>query len=88
MIQTRFVIDVDGTVVAAKVDPPTEFRNTATALPLPDAAVTTCVAAEFAKLTFPRPEGGQVTVVYPIGFNPGDAPDGGPAGKDGGPNPH
>jgi hypothetical protein len=37
-------------------------------------AVARCLVGEFGKLTFPRPEGGVVTVVYPIVFNPGDEP--------------
>jgi hypothetical protein len=39
---------------------------------LPDAAVVKCVVDGFRKLQFPKPEGGIVTVVYPIVFNPED----------------
>lgn len=62
-VATRFVIDRDGSVREAKVDPASD---------LPDQAVLLCVALEFKKLRFPEPEGGIVTVVYPISFSPGD----------------
>jgi hypothetical protein len=39
---------------------------------LPDQSVTQCVVRGFGNLSFPQPEGGMVTVVYPIMFNPGD----------------
>jgi hypothetical protein len=39
---------------------------------LPDQSVVQCVVRAFANLSFPEPEGGVVTVVYPIVFNPGD----------------
>ncbi|HVY48006.1 MAG TPA: AgmX/PglI C-terminal domain-containing protein [Minicystis sp.] len=41
---------------------------------LPDADVAACVRRGFASLTFPPPESGAVTVVYPITFEPADAP--------------
>lgn len=41
---------------------------------LPDQAVTACVVRSFANLSFPQPEGGVVTVVYPVIFAPGDGP--------------
>jgi len=37
---------------------------------LADRAVTQCVVRAFADLSFPPPDGGMVTVVYPIAFNP------------------
>jgi hypothetical protein len=37
---------------------------------LDDAEVVACIVGRFAKLTFPKPEGGIVTVVYPIIFAP------------------
>jgi len=37
---------------------------------MPDRAVVACVVAGFGELTYPRPEGGIVTVVYPIQFSP------------------
>ena len=39
---------------------------------LPDQGVVGCVVRGFGNLSFPQPEGGIVTVVYPIIFNPGD----------------
>jgi hypothetical protein len=39
---------------------------------LPDQAAVQCVVRGFGNLSFPQPEGGMVTVVYPIMFNPGD----------------
>ncbi len=39
---------------------------------LPDQGVVQCVVRGFGNLSFPQPEGGIVTVVYPIIFNPGD----------------
>ena len=39
---------------------------------IPDASVTQCVVRGFSNLTFPQPQGGIVTVVYPITFTPGD----------------
>jgi hypothetical protein len=38
---------------------------------LPDAAVTSCVISAFYGLSFPAPDGGIVTVTYPIMFVPG-----------------
>jgi len=60
-VETKFVIGRDGKVSSSA---PSEGTT------LEDAAVTSCVAAEFAKLTFPAPEGGIVTVVYPVIFSP------------------
>jgi hypothetical protein len=37
---------------------------------LPDASVTACVVRAFTDLSFPTPEAGMVTVVYPIVFTP------------------
>jgi hypothetical protein len=37
---------------------------------LPDQGVVSCVVRSFGNLTFPQPEGGIVTVVYPIIFTP------------------
>jgi hypothetical protein len=68
-ITTRFVIEIDGRVSSAAPTPqakPEEPR-------LPDAKVVACVVGAFMTLTFPKPEGGIVTVVYPIVFNPGEA---------------
>ena len=38
---------------------------------MPDAAVVACVIRAYYTLAFPQPEGGIVTVVYPIMFSPG-----------------
>jgi hypothetical protein len=38
---------------------------------LPDQNVVQCVVRGFGDLSFPKPEGGMVTVVYPIMFEPG-----------------
>ncbi len=62
-VAIRFVIETDGSVSSASSD---------TATALADAAVVTCTAKAFAALSFPAPEGGKVTVVYPISFSPGD----------------
>ena len=40
--------------------------------PMPDKDVVRCVVAGFRELKFPVPEGGRVTVVYPIVFAPSD----------------
>lgn len=39
---------------------------------LPDRAVVSCVVRSFSGLSFPQPEGGIVTVNYPIMFTPGE----------------
>jgi hypothetical protein len=39
---------------------------------IPDSGVVQGVVRGFGNLSFPQPEGGMVTVVYPILFNPGD----------------
>jgi hypothetical protein len=39
---------------------------------LPDREVVQCVVRGFANLSFPEPEGGMVTVAYPIMFSPGE----------------
>jgi hypothetical protein len=61
-VTVRFVIERDGTVSGA----------TDSGSDLPDAAVVACVVKGFGTLKFPKPDGGLVTVVYPIVFNPGD----------------
>lgn len=40
--------------------------------PMPDKDVVRCVVAGFRELKFPVPQGGRVTVVYPIMFSPQD----------------
>ena len=61
-VAVRFVIDRSGAVSTAS-DGGSD---------LPDRGVVSCVVRGFGNLSFPQPEGGIVTVVYPIIFNPGD----------------
>ncbi len=86
-ISTKFVIGLDGTVSsAADVHdaPPSERPDLPEALRdvdgrrqreeprFPDPEVTACVVARFKALRFPQPQGGIVTVVYPVIFQPGE----------------
>lgn len=48
---------------------------------MPDAGVVSCVVRSFYGLSFPQPEGGIVTVRYPINFSPGDPGGGGGGGS-------
>ena len=61
-VAVSFVIARDGSVQSAS-----DHGST-----LPDASVVQCVVAGFSSLAFPPPQGGYVTVVYPIEFAPGD----------------
>ncbi|MGD0676187.1 MAG: AgmX/PglI C-terminal domain-containing protein [Polyangiaceae bacterium] len=61
-VSVKFVIDRSG-AVAMTADGGSD---------LPDQGVVQCVVRGFGNLSFPQPEGGMVTVVYPIMFNPGD----------------
>lgn len=61
-VAVKFVIDRSGAVSTAS-DGGSD---------LPDQGVVGCVVRGFGNLSFPQPEGGIVTVVYPIIFNPGD----------------
>jgi hypothetical protein len=61
-VGVRFVIGRDGTVM--------NVMNGDS--DLPDAAVVRCVIQAYYGLSFPAPEGGIVTVGYPIMFSPGD----------------
>ncbi len=61
-VAIKFVIDRSGAVSTAS-DGGSD---------LPDQSVVSCVVRGFQNLSFPQPEGGIVTVVYPIIFNPGD----------------
>jgi hypothetical protein len=61
-VAVKFVIDRSGSVSTAS-DGGSD---------LPDQGVVGCVVRGFGNLSFPQPEGGIVTVVYPITFNPGD----------------
>jgi hypothetical protein len=60
-ITVKFVIDRTGAVAAAR-DGGSD---------LPDANAVACVVRAFGDLSFPQPEGGIVTVVYPMMFFPG-----------------
>jgi hypothetical protein len=60
-VKVRFVIELDGTVSHA--------ANGGSDLSDPE--VIKCVISQFFKLEFPPPEGGIVTVVYPIMLSPG-----------------
>ncbi|HXX65642.1 MAG TPA: AgmX/PglI C-terminal domain-containing protein [Polyangiaceae bacterium] len=61
-VTVRFVIDRSG-AVAMTADGGSD---------LPDRSVVQCVVRAFGNLSFPEPEGGLVTVVYPIVLHPGD----------------
>lgn len=59
-VAVRFVIGREGAVSSA--------QNGGSSLP--DSGVVSCVTRAFYGLSFPKPEGGIVTVVYPIAFHP------------------
>ncbi|MDP9149497.1 MAG: AgmX/PglI C-terminal domain-containing protein [Myxococcota bacterium] len=61
-VTVKFVIDRSG-AVAMTADGGSD---------LPDQTVVQCVVRGFGNLSFPQPEGGMVTVVYPVMFSPGD----------------
>jgi len=79
-VSVHFVINLDGHVSAvmnADDAPPDAFgrsnpqvaANSPPPLPsMPDLQVVACVVAAFRNLAFPAPEGGIVTVTYPIMF--------------------
>ncbi len=60
-VSVRFVIGRDGAV--------SQVGNAGSDLPSPE--VVQCVTSSFYGLSFPQPDGGIVTVVYPIMFTPG-----------------
>ena len=60
-VRTQFAIDRTGAVALA--------ADAGSALP--DRDVVACIVRGFADLSFPAPEGGTVTVVYPIVLVPG-----------------
>jgi hypothetical protein len=60
-VAVRFVIDRGGAV----------SMTSDAGSDLPDRTVVQCVVRGFGNLSFPSPEGGLVTVVYPISFSPG-----------------
>jgi hypothetical protein len=59
-VTTRFVIGRDGAVSSVATGDST----------MPDADVAACVVRAFGGISFPEPEGGIVTVTYPIAFSP------------------
>ena len=63
-VMVRFVIGQDGSVRAA----------TSAGGDMADRRVAECVVRSFNEIKFPAPEGGVVTVVYPILFSPAEAP--------------
>jgi hypothetical protein len=67
-VTTRFLIDREG-AVAMIADGGTELPDDAA---LGVSGVAQCVRREFGNLRFPSPDGGEVVVVYPIMFAPGD----------------
>ena len=62
-VSVTFVIDESGAVTSVAAGAGTA---------MPDAKVTACVTRAFGGLSFPQPEGGKVSVVYPITFSPGE----------------
>ena len=58
----RFVIGLDGTIKS--------LGPVCTSMP--DRDVVRCITGAYRTITFPKPEGGIVTVIYPIMFSPGD----------------
>jgi hypothetical protein len=61
-VRVKFVVDRKGGVATAS-DAGSD---------LPDPAVVACVVHGFGGLSFPQPEGGPVTVSYPVVFGPGN----------------
>jgi hypothetical protein len=58
-VSVRFVVALDGSVASASVADTSLSTSAAS-----------CVARAFAGLSFPAPDGGIVTVTYPIQFSP------------------
>ncbi len=61
-VTVRFVIGRDGKVSNARISEQTD---------LPDCGVARCIRDAFMHIEFPRPEGGIVTVQYPVMLQPG-----------------
>ncbi len=59
-VAVKYVIAEDGSTIDAADEKST----------LPDKGVVDCIVGELRKLTYPKPQGGRVTVVYPILFAP------------------
>jgi hypothetical protein len=60
-IVTLFVIGLDGKMTSVRIAYTT----------LPDCEAVRCMREVYKAMVFPRPEGGRVTVIYPITFDPG-----------------
>jgi hypothetical protein len=71
----RFVINGRGTTERIAVIPRPQRgaspRPDGLGTTLPDQEVVACIVNHYKTLKFPQPEGGIVTVVYPIMFSPG-----------------
>jgi hypothetical protein len=61
-VTVHFVIGLDGSVTKTERDASTT---------MPDAAVTSCIVRGFSNLSYPQPESGTVSVVFPIILAPG-----------------
>jgi len=61
-VEVRFVIDRQGQVSMAQDG----------ASDIPDEAVKSCIVKSFYSLSFPSPDNGTVTVVYPMALTPAD----------------
>jgi hypothetical protein len=62
-VRMRFVVSESGRAIRVE-DAGSKLR---------DPRMLSCMKQEFSALRFPRPEGGFVTIVYPMLFSPGDA---------------
>jgi hypothetical protein len=74
-VVTKFVIDREGHVAeASSVETADQggFQGNGGVTTMPDRLVVDCVRDAYMPLTFPKPEGGIVTVVYPLVFSPGN----------------
>jgi hypothetical protein len=67
-VATRFVIGRDGKVSQVSPLPLGASESAKSADAMPDPEVLRCIVAVFSALEFPPPEGGIVTVTYPIVF--------------------
>ena len=61
-VAVKYIIDRDGSVKGAPTDGGSD---------LPDQNVVQCVIRAFQNLSYPQPEGGIVSVTYPLIFSPG-----------------
>jgi hypothetical protein len=59
-VTVKLVIGPDGALTAAE-DGGSD---------LPDRSVVQCVVRTFSGLSFPRPDGGSATILYPLSFHP------------------